>query len=53
MTPAAWTMLGITWSVILFFTGKFFWKVLTTPPRAETPDAADEGARPTVPFKDA
>lgn len=56
MTPAAWTMLGITWSVILFFTGKFFWKVLTTPPRAETPDAAGdrtEGGRPTVPFKDA
>ena len=33
MTTAAWTMLVITWSVIFFFTGKFFWKVLTTPPR--------------------
>lgn len=33
MTTAAWTMLIITWSVIIFFTGKFFWKVLTTPPR--------------------
>lgn len=35
MTSAAWTMLIITWTVIIFFTGKFFWKVLTTPPRKE------------------
>jgi len=35
MTTAAWTMLIITWSVIIFFTGKFFWKVLTTPPRPD------------------
>jgi len=33
MTSAAWTMLVITWAVIFFFTFKFFWKVLTTPPR--------------------
>lgn len=35
MTNAAWTMLLITWAVIFFFTGKFFWKVLTTPPRED------------------
>ncbi len=35
MTTAAWTMLLITWAVIIFFTGKFFWKVLTIPPRQD------------------
>lgn len=35
MTSAAWGMLLITWGVILFFTGKFFWMVLTTPSRDE------------------
>jgi hypothetical protein len=35
MTDAAWAMLLITWSVVIFFTGKFFWKVLTTPTRSE------------------
>lgn len=35
MTTAAWIMLGVTWAVILYFTGKFFWKVLTTPPRPD------------------
>lgn len=35
MTTAAWTMLLATWAVIFFFTGKFFWKVLVTPPRSE------------------
>lgn len=35
MTTAAWTMLLITWGVIFFFTGKFFWKVLVTPTRSE------------------
>ena len=33
MTTAAWIMLIGTWSVIFFFTGRFFWKVLTIPPR--------------------
>jgi len=32
MTTAAWVMLGITWAVICFFTGKFFLRVLRTPP---------------------
>lgn len=35
MTNAAWTMLVVTWSVIFFFTGRFFWKVLVTPQRGE------------------
>jgi hypothetical protein len=35
MTTAAWTMLILTWSVIIFFTGKFFWMVLTIPPRQD------------------
>ncbi len=49
MTGAAWAMLGVTWSVILYFTVRFFVKVLRnpTPPEAE----GDEG--PDIPFKDA
>ena len=35
MTTAAWTMLLITWAVIIFFPAKFFWKVMTTPPRED------------------
>lgn len=35
MTGLAWAMLAGTWAVILFFAGKFFWMVLTTPPRDE------------------
>ena len=47
MTPAAWAMLGVTWSVILFFTVRFFAKVLKNP----TPP--DSGDGPDIPFKDA
>ena len=43
MTTQAWIMLGITWAVILYFTGKFFWMVLKTPPRPEEPDHDTEG----------
>lgn len=31
MTTAAWIMLGVTWTVVIFFTGRFFYKVVTTP----------------------
>jgi hypothetical protein len=31
MTTAAWLMLMVTWGIILYFTGKFFWMVLQTP----------------------
>lgn len=33
MTGGAWGMLIVTWSVIIFFTARFFWMVLRTPPR--------------------
>ena len=41
MTAAAWTMLSVTWAVILFFTGKFFWMVFTTPHPEELDDTTD------------
>lgn len=31
MTSSAWFMLGATWTVVIFFTVKFFLKVLRTP----------------------
>lgn len=34
MTPAAWIMLVVTWSVITFFAGRFLLAVLRTPPRS-------------------
>ena len=43
MTTGAWVMLGVTWGVILFFTGKFFWMVLQTPPRPDEPDDTEDG----------
>lgn len=33
MTTAAWIMLGVTWSVIVFFTATFFIAVVRKPPR--------------------
>ena len=33
MSGSAWLMLGVTWSVVIFFTAKFFLKVLRTPPK--------------------
>ncbi len=35
MTGAAWTMLIATWSVVIFFTARFFIKVIKTPPHDE------------------
>jgi hypothetical protein len=35
MTGTAWLMLGITWAVVFFFTGRFFLKVLRTPRRPD------------------
>lgn len=34
MTSSAWLMLTITWGVIVYFTARFFLKVLTTPQRS-------------------
>jgi hypothetical protein len=31
MTTTAWVMLAVTWSIIVFFTARFFWMVLNTP----------------------
>lgn len=33
MTGSAWVMLGVTWSVVIYFTARFFLKVLRTPPK--------------------
>jgi hypothetical protein len=38
MNGAAWTMLICTWTVVTFFTIKFFLKVLRTPPRSDDSD---------------
>jgi len=35
MTEAAWLMLGATWLVVVFFAGRLFLKVLTTPQRED------------------
>ena len=35
MTSAAWARLIGTWTVVFFFAGRFFFKVLTTPPKDE------------------
>lgn len=35
MTTPAWIMLVVTWSVVAFFTVRFFLAVLRTPPRDE------------------
>lgn len=33
MTGAGWTMLVLTWAVVIFFTARFFWMILTKPPK--------------------
>jgi hypothetical protein len=42
MTTAAWVMLVTTWSVIIFFTVRFFLAVLRTPPAKGSHDAVPE-----------
>jgi hypothetical protein len=46
MTSGAWWMLGVTWGVIVFFTTRFFYKVLTLPQRPEAEPAGPEPDRP-------
>ena len=41
MTLAAWIMMLVTWAIVVFFTGRFFWMVLTKPTREED-DPADD-----------
>lgn len=43
MTGVAWSMLLVTWGIILFFTGKFFWMVLKTPVSPEREAQARDG----------
>ena len=43
MTPSAWIMLAITWSVIVFFAGRFLLAVLRTPPRGGGSATDDAG----------
>jgi hypothetical protein len=35
MTSNAWIMLVATWAVVIFFAGRFFWRVLTTPQKKD------------------
>lgn len=35
MTRNAWLMLIVTWGVVIYFTARFFLKVLRTPPKDE------------------
>jgi hypothetical protein len=43
MTPAAWVMLAVTWAVIIYFTAKYFYMVLVTPPKAEREEQMRDG----------
>lgn len=42
MSGSAWIMMVGTWSVIIGFTGYFFWKVLQTPPGKLDSDNTEE-----------
>lgn len=33
MTGAAWAMLVATWTVVIWFTAKFFWMIVKKPPQ--------------------
>jgi hypothetical protein len=41
MTIAAWIMLALTWGVIIFFTVKFFWMVVTSRRPEDIDDTSD------------
>lgn len=43
MTGQAWLMLAVTWSVILYFTVRYFVSVLMTPVRPEREAQARDG----------
>jgi len=44
MTTPAWLMLAATWTVILYFTGRFFWSVVRLSER-DPPKAAPDPDR--------
>ncbi len=35
MTSGAWTMLIVTWTIVIGITARFFWKILRRPARKE------------------
>jgi hypothetical protein len=43
MTPSAWLMLIVTWSVIVYFTARYFWMVLVTPQQPEREERMRDG----------
>jgi hypothetical protein len=43
VTTAAWIMLTVTWSVVGYFTGRFFLTVLKTPIRPERAEQMRDG----------
>jgi hypothetical protein len=46
MSGSAWWMLVITWSVILFFSGRFLWRVVRLDPgSASSPSEEDREHR--------
>ncbi|MGH9338693.1 MAG: hypothetical protein ACRD1R_03670 [Acidobacteriota bacterium] len=42
MSASAWVMLGITWAIIFFFTGRFFLRVLRSPNLDREEDEASD-----------
>jgi hypothetical protein len=42
MTTSAWLMLIATWTVVIGFTGRFIWRVLTVPQRQPEPGDSDD-----------
>ena len=52
MSDSAWWMLVITWSVILFFSGRFLWRVVRLDPgptaTASEVDASEEDSSEEV-----
>ena len=43
MTAGAVVMLAVTWGIVLFFTGRFFLKVLRTPASPERLEQTRDG----------
>ena len=41
MTQGAWVMLVLTWAIVVFFTLRFFWLVLTSPQPQDLDDTTD------------
>jgi hypothetical protein len=41
MTTSAWVMLTVTWSVVAFFTARFFLVILRTPMKRDATDGED------------